>query len=148
MPWWLYFVLNGCPTQQKLDAESLKKKKKFWSTKKQFFSAHLPVANPSWQHSYQGCLFDLLFFNWVVGTHGWILTKKLLIQHLWPSPTYFRSHWLHKWCTTCRWIRHLAKSLLSLSASSSLSQECGEKEGAVYLSLAPKVSKDIRGMHL
>lgn len=53
------------------------------------------------------------------------------------------SHWLHKYSSMCGWIEHLAKSLLSPLAFSSLSQECGEKKEAVHLSLAPKFSKDM-----
>lgn len=38
---------------------------------------------------------------------------------------------------------HLAKSLLSPFTFSFLSQECGEKEGAVYLSPTPKLTKSV-----
>lgn len=68
--------------------------------------------------------------------------KKWLIQHLWPFPMYFMSHWLYKYCI-CGWIGHLAKFLLSPLAFSSWSQECGEKKEAVHLSLAPKLSKEM-----
>lgn len=45
----------------------------------------------------------------------------------------------------CRRIGHLAKSLLSAFTFSSLSQECGEKEGAVHLGPTPKSNKYVCG---
>lgn len=96
--------------KRKLEAGFLKIQKKKKKSLRTNFSLHLS----QFLKLFDSTVFGLLFFNLVVGSREWILIKNLLIQHLWPSPMHFMSHWLHKYCSKCAWTGHLASPLRPL----------------------------------